>query len=62
MEGGDRGVNCGGNKHIVYGTLTLTAMEIEKSDLLAHVMADLCWFCLYSSDPAGTSQSSLLCR
>lgn len=57
MEGG--GVNCTGNKHIVYRTLALTRMEIEKSDLLAHVMSDLCWFCLFSSNPAGTSQSSL---
>lgn len=56
------GVNCSGNKHIVYGTLALTAMEMEKSDLLAHVMADLCRFCCFSSDLTGTSPSSLLCR
>lgn len=57
MEGG--GVNCTGNKHIVYRTLALTRMEIEKSDLLAHVMGDFCWF---SSNPAGTSPSPLFCH
>ncbi len=56
------GVNCSGNKHIVYGTLALTAVEMEKSDLLEHVMADLCQFCFFSSHLTGTSPSSLLCH
>lgn len=57
------GVNCSGNKHIVDGTLALTAMEMEKSDLLEHVMADLCMADLlfFSSHLTGTSPSSLLC-
>lgn len=64
MEGGGGGgVNRTGNKHIVYRTLALTRMEMEKSDLVAHVITgDLCWFCLFSSNPAGTSPSSLFCH
>lgn len=59
MEGGGGGLTV--NKHIVYGTLALTVMEMEKSDLLAHVMADLSRFCIFSSDLTGMSPSSLLC-